>query len=42
MPMAFICAWNSVSVWARMLLPEVDWMVKVRSWPFWGPDVGWK
>ncbi len=37
MPMAFIWAWNSCSVWDRMALPMVDWMVKVRSWPFCGP-----
>ena len=37
MPIFFICAWNSVSVWDRMLLPDVDWMVKLRSLPCSGP-----
>ncbi len=37
MPIAFIWAWNSSSVCARTLLPEVDWIVKVRSLPFCGP-----
>src|ERR1039458_66947 len=41
-PMAFIWAWNNCSVWALVELPEVDWMVKLRSGPDCGPELGWK
>ena len=39
-PIAFIWAWNSSSVCERMLLPDVDWMVNVRSLPLLRAVVG--
>src|SRR5579862_1313975 len=41
-PMVFHWAWSSCSMLARSVFPLVDLRVKVRSWPFWGPELGWK